>query len=196
MAMPAAYFQFHRPFVLPARSPCFHRGGPGAAPGRATIFSGRFFTRDGRFQSIGYFSADVRTTSTKSIEQRAGLFRGSSSTGERVVANDEAAGATPAHRTISDLTHRKLCCGLLSRKGGCKSPRVHDSLLVTRKVRGQSTKLCKAGALPARASKLWGRSQLSTAPALQADQYGSVARRLHQFCPRDVGRCMAVFQTV
>ena len=27
-----------RPFVLPARSPRFHRGGPGAAPGRATIF--------------------------------------------------------------------------------------------------------------------------------------------------------------
>lgn len=28
---------FFRPFVLPARSPRFHRGGPGAAPGRATI---------------------------------------------------------------------------------------------------------------------------------------------------------------
>lgn len=42
LALYKAYeaLRIDRLFVLPARSPRFHRGGPGAAPGQATIFRG------------------------------------------------------------------------------------------------------------------------------------------------------------
>ena len=53
-----------RPFVLPARSPCFHHGGPGAAPGRATTFCGNSSEAE-RF--VANEEAEISTFSYRSI---------------------------------------------------------------------------------------------------------------------------------
>ena len=84
------------------------------------------------FSARLYYQLDRRAFTTEDRGQHPDgrpLFCGNSSEAERFVANEEAEISTFSYRSISDPTHRKRCCGLLSRKGACKSPRVHHRAL-------------------------------------------------------------------